>query len=368
MFFWACSSAFADQAGAKSKSDTTGSARVITPTTIARIDTFVTQKCQEIGIAGYGIEVIDHGKVVYLKTFGFADIDQRTPVTPQTIFGLASVTKTFTALALLKLVEDGKVNLDDPIGKYIDKSPDSWNGITVRNLALMTGGFPHDVEGNLTWTEQLKEIKQRPLLFEPGSRYQYSNISYRLIGQIIENVAGERYLEYVSNAVLQPAGMNSTGPWEKMRSTGALATPYKGMPNGGLQPVEYKPSAQNFSAGMLCSSLEDMAKYATALADHSFIGSAGYRTMWNSRPTLYDGATSYWGFGWGAKPGPNGVQKVGMNGGLPGVASSILIFPDYKIEVIALSSVRKKSIPQIAQAVGAIIFGKLQAPEESPDE
>jgi CubicO group peptidase (beta-lactamase class C family) len=368
LFFWACNAA--------SSKDATGFGSTVTPAKIAQIDGFVTQKCQEIGIAGYGIEIIDHGKIVYQKTFGFANIDQQVPVTAQTVFGLASVTKTFTALALLKLVDDGKVKLDSPIGEYIPKCPDTWNKITVRNLALMTGGFPHDVEGALTWPEQLKEIKSRPLLFEPGSRYQYSNLSYRLIGQIIENVSGKEYLEYVSDVVLQPAGMNSTGTAERMQQAGSLAQPYRAMGNGALIPIQYKPSAQNFSAGMLCSSLEDMAKYASALADQQFLSAAGYRTMWSMRPTLADGNTSYWGFGWGAKPMPNGNRKLGMNGGLPGVASSILIFPDYKIEVVALSSVRKKPIHGIAQAVGAMIFAKLQPqtllqaqpPDEAPEE
>src|ERR1700733_60540 len=171
----------------------------------SQIDAMVTERVQQLAIPGYAIGIMKDGKVFFQKGYGLADLDKpKEAVTPDTIFGLASVTKTFTAMTLLRLVDQGKVNIDDTIDKYLDHLPDAWKKLTIRQLANMSAGIPESRPGEVGWGEEMKIVEDKPLLFEAGTSTKYSNPSYRTLGSIIEKVTGKPYLEAVLETICKP--------------------------------------------------------------------------------------------------------------------------------------------------------------------
>ena len=336
----------------------------ISPALKQKLDALVDENCRSVHEIGYAIAVVDHGQLVYERCFGEAKKD--TPVTPQTIFGLASITKTFTALSLISLVDQGKVNLDDSIIKYLPEAPQSWKNISVRQLASMTAGFPRDLEPEAPWRNGgYERVKAMTLMTTPGSEFHYSNIGYRVLGQLIENVSGKSLNELDRELIFAPARMTSTGIVTEFRESPLLASPFVDR-NGELKAINYRAPGINFASGNLFSTIDDMAKYAAFLLDGKVVSPQAFQAIWFSRPPLADGRPDYWAFGWGAKAivekAP--IRKVSMNGGLPGVASTIALYPDQKIGIVSLSNYRAKGGSEIAQQVGRLFIPEDHVPQE----
>ncbi len=323
------------------------------------VDQMVMQRMQMLNMPGYCLAVIKNGKVVFQKPYGFADVNSRRPVTNQTVFGLASLTKTFTALTLLSLVDKGLVSLEDPLAKYVRDLSPQYQNLTIRQLASMTAGVPKVVPQEVEWKNQIPILDKMPLQSEPGSQFLYSNFSYRLIGSVITNVTKRDYLDVVRETILNPLEMNSTATTVIMSKYGMVATAYgDNNGKGPLRQIEYKNPEVSFSAGMLASTSDDLVRYVFGLMANKMISPQSYQTMWYQRPPLSTGAASPWAFGWsvGKKEKMGGQYVISMNGGTPGVASSIIIFPESNSAVISLSNLRKPPVYQIAQKAAAMMF------------
>jgi CubicO group peptidase (beta-lactamase class C family) len=304
---------------------------------------------RELNVPGYSLTVIYKGDTLLQQGYGFANKEARIPVTPETVFGLASITKTFTGLALIMLVEEGKIKLDDQLGQYLDGLSPRYNKLTIRQLASMTAGVPKSVGEELTWEQQIKRLQTLPLDSKPGTTYSYSNLSFRILGAVIQKVSGRPYPVFLQERILGPLGMSQTGPTDRSFAP-PIATPYDVKKNGRVQPLEgYKSPAVNFAAGMLASNSIDMAKYAQALLDRKLLSPRGYNLLWKERRSLSSGEPTRWAFGWGSS-NKGGHWKLGMNGGLPGVASSIQIYPDDQLIVIGLANASGN-----AHSIGPII-------------
>ncbi len=336
---------------------------------LAAVDQMVIERMQMLNMPGYCLAIIKNGKVVFQKPYGYADVSQTRPVTNQTVFGLASLTKTFTALTLLSLVDKGLVNLDDPLSKYVRDLSPQYQNLTIRQLASMTAGVPKVVPQEVEWRNQIPILDKMPLQFEPGSQYLYSNFSYRLLGTVITNVTKRDYLEVVRETILNPLQMNNTATTVIMSKYGIVATAYgDNNGKGPLRQIEYKNPEVSFSAGMLASTSDDLVRYVFGLMSRKIISPQAYQTMWYTRPPLTTGAPSPWAFGWsaGKKEKMGGQYVVAMNGGTPGVASSIIIFPESNSAIISLSNLRKPPIYQIAQKAAAIMFAPQNASGPAP--
>jgi len=336
---------------------------------LAAVDQMVIERMQILNMPGYCLAIIKNGQVVFQKPYGYADVSQTRPVTNQTVFGLASLTKTFTALTLLSLVDKGLVNLDDPLSKYVRDLSPQYQNLTIRQLASMTAGVPKVVPQEVEWRNQIPILDKMPLQFEPGSQYLYSNFSYRLLGTVITNVTKRDYLEVVRETILNPLQMNNTATTVIMSKYGIVATAYgDNNGKGPLRQIEYKNPEVSFSAGMLASTSDDLVRYVFGLMSRKIISPQAYQTMWYTRPPLTTGAPSPWAFGWsaGKKEKMGGQYVVAMNGGTPGVASSIIIFPESNSAIISLSNLRKPPIYQIAQKAAAIMFAPQNASGPAP--
>jgi CubicO group peptidase (beta-lactamase class C family) len=321
-----------------------------------RINKLVEEQVKATHVPGYALTVVLKGQTLLQKGYGLADIENGVPVTPRTVFGLASVTKTFTGLALLLLVEEGKVKLDDTLGKYLPQLVPKWRNLTIAQLANMTAGIPKGTTPEIVWPEEMKLLEQEPLLFPPGTDASYSNPSYRTIGTLIEKVTGQTYMEFLQKRVLKPFGMTHTRPTDYPFNP-PMAVPYDLKADGQqVRLKQYKNPAINFAAGMLASNSLDMERYARGLLAQRLLRPGGYQSLWFQRAILPSGKSVNWAFGWGNNFNEN-HQRIGMNGGLPGVASSILIFPEDELIVIGLANARGPGIHNIAQLVAAEVLG-----------
>jgi CubicO group peptidase (beta-lactamase class C family) len=335
------------------------------------VDDLVIGELTQQNIPGYALAVIKDGKLIVHRGYGVMNLQTRQPVTPQTVFGLASLTKTFTALTLLTLVDQGKVKLDDTLDMYVSGLTKPFQKLTIRQLASMTAGIPRDLSQEVEWKNQLPILVNTPLVSDPGTQFLYSNFSYRLLGDVIEKASGKPYFELVRERIFTPLNMTSSGTTVAFESSGMLASAYgDNNGKGPVHPVEYKNPAISFSAGMLASTVDDLLKYSQALLSRQLLSPAAYQTLWYQRPALPNGSPSPWAFGWASKDEPKyGTRVVAMNGGTPGVASTIILLPERNCAVVSLCNLRKPAVPAIARKVASLVFAVAPAagaPQAAP--
>lgn len=314
-------------------------------------------------VPGYSLAIIDNGRIVLTETLGYSNLNSRTAVNGDTVFGLASLTKTFTALALLQLVDQGKINLDDPVGKYITVGP-NWQNLRIRDLASMRAGLPASRADELPWPEESRYLQNQPLSYEPGSQFLYSNPSYRVLGDLIAAVSGRPYLQYIGENILMPLGMRHTGTVEL---AGMVSSQYADK-RGVIQQIAPKNPWTSYSAGMLAASLNDLCLYAQAILDHKLLSAVAYKTYLYERPPLSTGAVANWAFGWASSVNAKAGNRrmVIMNGGLPGVASTIILFPEQRIAVIALANLRSADVYKISKHAAFAYVNGVVAEDDEP--
>lgn len=341
------------------------------PQRLARIDAMIQERMQSLNVPGYTLAVIKSGTVVFQKCYGYADLERQIPVTNDTVFGLASVTKAFTSHALLYLADKGLIGLDDTLDKYLEGLTRPYQKLTVRQLASMTAGVSDKVTPEVDWKDQLDILVHTPLVSEPGSQYLYSNFSTRLVGSVLVKASGKRYLELLNEIIFAPLQMNSTATTVLLQNTGRVAQGYTdNMGKGRLRPVEYKSPAVSFAAGMLASTSNDVVRYTLGLMSRRMLSEQAYKTLWYDRPPLSTGKPNNWAFGWAAGPNKNlgGQYQVVKNGGTPGVASIIIILPESNSAVVALCNLRKPPIYGIAKTAAIMAFGDTNGPVEADQE
>jgi CubicO group peptidase (beta-lactamase class C family) len=285
-----------------------------------------------------GSVLIAHqGKPVLREARGMQDRVKEIPNRLDTRFNLGSMNKMFTAVAVLQLAQQGKLKLDDPVGKYLldYPNPEVAKKVTIHNLLSHTGGmgdiFGPEFEANL---EKLKApadyialYGKRPLEFEPGSQWAYSNYGMVVAGAIVERVSGMSYFDYVKRNVFQPAGMKDSDSYWKTTSTPNLA---KGYTSGPGHPTEenYRWLPMRGSpAGGGYSTVEDLLRFATALTSHRLLDDEHTALLTTAKP----GTPSDHGYGYGfAVSHEGGVRSFGHGGGAPGINSDLKIFPELR--------------------------------------
>jgi D-alanyl-D-alanine carboxypeptidase len=283
--------------------------------------------------------VARHGKVLLQKTWGRANRESGAPATLDTRFRIGSMNKMFTSVAILQLVEAGKLALDDPIGKYLTDYPnkDVASKVTVRHLLTHTGGtgdiFGPDFEKNRltlrTHGDYLKLYGARALDGEPGKEFKYSNYGFVLLGALIEKITGMSYYDYVDRKVFRPAGMTSTGSLTEAdavpnRSTGYMKRDGAWVPNTDTLPW------RGTAAGGGYSTVGDLLRFAEALEAGKLI----------SKKTLAEATTPHlqgYGYGFGIR-GEGPSRSYGHGGGAPGMNGELRIFPQLGTVLVALSN------------------------------
>jgi len=311
-----------------------------------------------------GAVLVSNGSETLLaKGYGFANAEHEVPNTTQTKFRLGSITKQFTAMAILILRERGKLKFEDPVGKYIDESPKAWEGVTIHHLLTHTGGVSSytdnpDYTKKMMMPETVKSMiarfREKPLDFKPGEKFHYSNSGYFLLGAIIEKLSGKSYEAFLKDAIFEPLGMHDTGYDHAATLLTARASGYN-LDDGGLKNAEYLDMAQPYSAGSLYSTVEDLARWDRALCDGKLISKESYAKM-------YAPAKNDYAYGWVVTT-TKGRKQIEHGGGINGFATEILRYPDQRICAIVLCNVLPQDPARVAHDLAAIALGE---PYEMP--
>jgi D-alanyl-D-alanine carboxypeptidase len=301
-------------------------------------------------IPGMAVVVIKNGQVRELKGYGVTDITTKQPVSPDTKFVIGSNTKPFTAMAIMMLMEEGKVDLDKPISQYLADLPSQWKLLTLRQLLSHTAGISED--GYWRKRKQPKDLIKfvKPELdFAPGESWGYSNSGFTLAGLVIEQVSGQTYGDFLRDRIFTPLGMKQTQA--KLGSVPSLATGYAW--NDRLDKIdltdEYDPAA--YSAGNIISTASDMAKWVQALNQGKLLNAASYRQLWTDT-ALKNGRSTGYGLGWEVGSF-NGHPFTQHGGNVGGYSSGLYRYPNDQLDVIVLSN----NVTVIGELVTSAIAG-----------
>ena len=322
----------------------------------AKFETFVEEIMEKEQIPGVAVALSQNGKTIYQKGFGKRDLETNEPVTPETIFGIASVTKSFTALAIMKLAEEGKLQIDDPVSNYL---PDfsligylNINDIKIHHLLSHTTGLApiKRVEELNGFEEHLRYLneKERTILGKPGEFICYNNDMFLLLGAIIEQVTGEDYQEYIRKLLLEPLKMNrSTYSLRELHSFENVTTPY--VLDNGVPTICEWPTLGNYAVGGgIRSTVVDLLKYGNVFvgaADKEIIDPQYIARM--AEPVHYTNGNSFYGYGLTVTPNYSGVTIVEHGGGQPGVSSNFGFIPERGIAAVVLTNLSDASANSI---------------------
>jgi CubicO group peptidase (beta-lactamase class C family) len=302
--------------------------------------------------------VAKDGETLFSRGCGFANAEHLIPNTAWTKFRLGSITKQFTAMAILILQERGKLKVEDPVGKYIDDAPKAWEGVTIRHLLTHTGGVPSytdspDYQTKMMMPETVKSMiarfRDKPLDFKPGEQFHYSNSGYFLLGATIEKVSGKSYEAFLQEAIFDPLGMKDSGYDHAATILPGRASGYS-LHGNGLKNAEYLDMAQPYAAGSLYSTALDLARWDRALDDGKLISKESYATM-------YTPIKSNYAYGWMVTT-RGGRKQIEHGGGINGFATENLRYPDQKLCVIVLCNVLPSNPGRVAHDLAAIALGE----------
>ncbi|HYL63819.1 MAG TPA: serine hydrolase domain-containing protein [Candidatus Methylomirabilis sp.] len=303
------------------------------------------------------------GKPIFTGAYGLADRERRIPNTLDTKFRIGSMNKMFTAVATLQLVQAGKVSLSDPVGRFIPDYPNKQiaTKVTIQHLLTHTGGTgdffgpqfdAHRLELK-TLEDYIKLYGERGPEFEPGSRWEYSNYGFLLLGVIIERASGQNYYDYVQQHVYAPAGMTSTGSYPEDQQVRRRSVGYTQMDGPELQPNTNTLPYRGTSAGGGYSTVEDFLRFANALRDHELLN-AQYTEMLITGKVDTPGGTKY-AFGFMEADAGRPTHHFGHGGGAPGMNGDLKIYPEAGCVIVVLSNLD----PQAASRISDFISNRM---------
>ncbi|MDH7513783.1 MAG: serine hydrolase [Clostridiales bacterium] len=304
------------------------------------------------------------GDVVLKRGVGLADVKADRLNTPSTRFLVGSITKTFTAAAVLQLEERGLLSLKDPVVKHLSGYPKKTGArMTIHHLLSHTSGVPELAAapgrlGDLAKPRKPMDLialfKDRPLDFEPGEKHQYSNSGYVILGAIIEKASGQSYCEYIQGHIFRPLGMKDSGCCEDYNDRPDFARGYVEGRDGKLMPAPYVHPSLGYAAGALHSTVGDMLKWDQALSSNKILSRASLDKMF--RPVKDD-----YGYGW-LITRTFGREDVFHGGGTPGFSAWIERWPEEKMFIAVLSNTAGAPAGEIGRSLAAILFGEKYEP------
>jgi CubicO group peptidase (beta-lactamase class C family) len=336
------------------------------------VDDFVLAQMKAKHIPGLSIAIVRDGRVVRARGYGLASVELKAPATEETVYEIGSITKQFTATAVMMLVEEGKVSLDDPISKHLADLPDAWKDVTVRQLLNHTSGIPSYTSAtdflklarnDYTQREILKLVADKKLDFKPGDSWSYSNTGYYLLGMIVEKAAGQPFADVLADRIFKPLQMTSTRPNNPKAIIPNRSAGYGELLGTLFNRDPLTPSAA-FSAGFLVSTVGDMAKWDAALGAGRLLRSSSFDQMYTPA-RLNDGSTRPYGFGWGTST-KLGHKLLEHGGGTAGFSTVIARYVDDKLTVIVLTNLSGGGAEAIAGGLAKLFLPSLSVKAAKP--
>lgn len=322
--------------------------------TADRVGDFVTAYLKKKQIPGCAVMVRHKGKVVLAAGYGIANLEHNVPVKAQTVFQSGSIGKQFTAMAVMILVEQQKLALNDPISKYL-AVPASWSGITVRHLLTHTSGlgdYPENfsLQRDYTEDELLKMVATQPLGFAPGEKWSYSNLGYVTLGILVRKVSGEFWGDFLQKRVFGPLDMKHARVISEADLIPNRAAGYVLKDRTLTNQKWVSPSVNTTADGSLYFTIEDLAKWDEALEEQKLLSRTDYDQIW-APVRLKDGTAASYGFGWRIAKTDSGHRMLEHGGAWQGFASYIVRYPDDRLTVAALCNRSGASAGYIAKRI-----------------
>ena len=328
----------------------------VPPDVSSAVSTYVRGEMQRQHIPGVALLVSRGGKIVQAEGFGLSNVELQVPVKPETVFQSGSVGKQFTATAVMMLVEQGKVGLDDPLTKYFPDAPATWKEVTVRELLSHTAGFgdyPGKFNFRKDWTEAelLKLVESIPLAYPPGTKWDYSNLGYLTLGILIHRVTGEFYGDFLQQNIFHPLDMQTTRIISEADIIPNRAAGYR-LVKGELKNQEWVAPMVNTTAdGSLYFSILDLAKWDAALYSEKLLKRSSFDQMWTPAK-LKNGQPNKegYGFGWSIEE-RHGHHVVSHTGSWQGFKSAIARYVNDQLTVVVLANLAEAKPGAIAERV-----------------
>jgi CubicO group peptidase (beta-lactamase class C family) len=318
---------------------------------------------------GVAVLVAQNGKVLFKKGYGLADVPHRIPITPQTQFRIGSITKQFTAAAILKLEEEGKLSVTDKLSKYFPDFP-RGDEVTLRHLLTHTSGIPDKIDDAAAPDKFFEPIRNEPYDFDPGKDWRYDNSGYSLLGRIIEKVSGESYGNVLHREFFEPLGMASTDVPRSGAVPDHLALGYQ-FEGGNFTNVPNWDLSWFLGSGDLYSTVEDLCRWNEGVFANKVLSAASLTAAWTpvrTEKNKDDNSNTGYGYGWELSRFRED-QEISHGGGVPGFTSFLLRLPRENFTVVVLANSRPGSPATdpafLAHVVAEFYLGKKLAPRPS---
>ncbi len=335
----------------------------------AQLESAVSKFMTESSAPGISVAVVEDGEYAWSEGFGMADLENLVPATPQTLYRLASISKSLTATGAMQLWERGKVDLDAPVQKYCPAFPQKSSPITTREVMGHLGGIRHyksesqdDPEiGNTKHFDNpiaagLDFFKNDPLVAPPGTKFSYSTQGFTLVGCVIEGASAEKYVDYMRENVFLPSGMNGTRADDRFAIIPRRTRFYHKDDSGHVVNAEFLDSSYKIPGGGWLSSADDMARFEVAILHDKLVKPATRDLMWTAQK-LADGSKSEYALGWGTGT-KLGVFDVGHGGGQQGTSTYFMIVPERRDGIVVLANMDSADCSALAFELMKIVMGK----------
>lgn len=328
-----------------------------------RIDKISADVLAKSGVPSASVALVKDGQIAYVKAYGDARIEPRTPATPEMRYSIGSISKQFTAAAILLLQEQGKLSLDDKVSKFVPGLTRA-NEVTIRELLSHTSGYqdywPQDYVMPLmlqstTAQKILDGWARKPLDFEPGTKWQYSNTNYVIAGVIVEKVSGKPLLEFLRERVFGPLGMSSVTNTDEHRLGDTDPAGYLRYALGPLRPAPKEGKGWMFAAGELAMTAQDLARWDISIIEQKILKPSSYREFENE-VVLSNGLGTRYGLGVDVRSA-SGHRSLSHGGEVSGFTAQNAVFPDDRVAVVVLTNQDAAgAASEIADAVSPLLL------------
>jgi D-alanyl-D-alanine carboxypeptidase len=310
----------------------------------SKVDQVVQTALADTGVPSVSVAIVIDGKLAYANAYGFAKLDPKTPARPDMRYSIGSVSKQFTAAAILKLQEEGKLSLDDKVAKFLPNLTRA-NEVTIRQLLSHTSGYsdfwPQDYVPPFMNTaitpEKIMEMwATKPLDFDPGTQWQYSNTGFVIAGRIVEKASGQPFMTYLQQKILGPVGIKNAYDTDQQKLPEADPSGYLAYALATPRPAPKEGKGWMYAAGELAMTAEDLARWNTSMLNQSLLKPASYREM-TREVQLTNGLGSRYGLGI-AVTSESGRRALEHGGEVSGFTAENIVYPDDRVAISVLAN------------------------------
>jgi CubicO group peptidase (beta-lactamase class C family) len=329
---------------------------------VKQIEALISAEMERQKIPGLSVAVVTDARVRWSNGYGLADVENNVPAKAATVYRLASVSKTITAVAVMQLAERSKIDLDAPVQKYCPAFPEKQWPVTTRQVLAHLSGIRHyksEEEFNSarhyeSIAEGLSMFKDDPLLHEPGAKMTYTTFGYTLLGCVVEGASGAKFADYVRENVFAPAGMERTRVDSVADIIPNRAQGYRRTKDGELKNSPLADNSYKVPGGGFVSNAEDLARFAVAVETYKLLKRETTEQMFTGQKTK-DGKETHYGLGWGVGTHA-GLRAIGHSGAQQRVSTVLNMLPDRGLAVVVLANIEEVRLEDLMLKISDVLL------------